>query len=90
MSLRLIVRLFLAPLLVALFTAAELRQFGVPTAAAGGYVAFVCAEAAVLFWGRYQLRLARRRLGARRRLVGRRRRAPLPYDRDDGRRLVKR
>ena len=85
-----IARLFLAPLLVALLTAAELWHLGALMAAAGAYVTFVCAEAAVLFWGRYQLRLAHRRLAACRRLRGRRRRALLPYDRDDGRRVVRR
>lgn len=83
-------RLVLAPLLVALVAAAELAPYGRLKAAAGAYVTFVCAQAVVVSWGRYQLWLARRRLAARRRLRGRRGRATLPYDRDDGRRLVRR
>jgi hypothetical protein len=71
MPLRAITRLLIGPLLVGLLAGIELRRYGVAAAAAGVYFVFVAAEATVLLWGRYQLRLARRRLPSRRRPRGR-------------------
>jgi hypothetical protein len=85
-----IARLFVGPLLVVLLAAINLLPRGAPTAAVGAYVTFVCAETAVVWWARYQLRLARRRFAARRRSCERRRAATLAYDRDDGRRVEER
>ena len=90
MSLSATVRLVLAPLVAALLSAAELLPSGHLTAVAGVYATFVCAQAAVLVWGRYQLWLARRRLDLCRGQRGRRRGPALSYDHDDGRRRNRR
>lgn len=73
MPMRAISRLVIGPLLVALLAGIELWRFGVAAAEVGGYFAFVAAEATVFLWGRFRLRLARRRLATRHRL---RRRLP--------------
>lgn len=58
---------FLGPFVVALLAGRQLWRYGLLTAAAGAYVTFLVAEAAIVLSGRYQLRLARRRMATRRR-----------------------
>lgn len=67
MLVRGIFRLCVGPLAVALFAGIQLWRYGLLTAAAGAYFTFVVAEAAIVLAGRYQLRLARRRMTTRRR-----------------------
>jgi hypothetical protein len=66
-----IVRLFLGPLLVALLAGIGLWRYGVLFATVGAYLTFVATQAAVVWWSRYQLRLARRRLDVQRRRLDR-------------------
>lgn len=67
-AVRAILRLFLGPLAVAMFAGIQLWRYGMFAAAGGAYLVFVVAQVAIVFWGRYQLRMARRRLATRRRL----------------------
>jgi len=66
MGMRFIFRLLLGPLVVAMFAGIRLEPYGLMTSAAGAYLTFTVAQAAIVAWGRYQLRLARRRAAARR------------------------
>ena len=59
---RLVGRMLLGPLAVGVFAGVELAQRGAMTAALGGYTAFVLAQLAVVFWGRWRLHRARRHL----------------------------
>jgi hypothetical protein len=68
MPVRVSFRLFVGALAIALLAGIQLWRYGVLAAAAGGYFTFAVGEAAVVLWGRFQLRLARRRLATRRRL----------------------
>jgi hypothetical protein len=64
---RVLVRIVFGPLAVATFAGVELARFGAFTAAAGAYFVFSASLVAVDLWARWHLRLARRRLAARRR-----------------------
>jgi len=63
---RVILRLLLGPLAVAVFVGIRLGPDGIITSAAGAYLTFMGTQAAIFVWGRYQLRLARSRAAARR------------------------
>jgi hypothetical protein len=56
LAVRVIVRLFLGPLVIALLAGIQLSRYGAFTAVAGAYLTFAIAEAAVVLWGRYQVR----------------------------------
>lgn len=66
---RVLLRLLVGPIAVAVFAGIRLAPYGAFTLAAGAYFTFTVAQGAILVWGRYQLRLARRRAAARRRLT---------------------
>jgi hypothetical protein len=66
---RAVLRLIVGPLAVAIFAGIRLAPYGALTAAAGVYFTFVVAQAAIVLWARYQLRRARSRAAARRRLI---------------------
>jgi hypothetical protein len=68
MSVRVRVCAFFGPFVLALLAGIQLSGYGVLAAAAGAYVTFAVAEAGVVLWGRYQLRLARRRVATHRHL----------------------
>jgi hypothetical protein len=60
--LRVLSRLVLGPLAVAVLAGVVLARFGILRAAAGAYLVFFVAHVAVRQWARLHLRLARRRL----------------------------
>ena len=75
-SARLVGRMLLGPMAVGAFAGIELGGKGAIMAGVVAYTAFLAAQGAVVFWGRWQLHRARLRLAAVRarsdRLAGRR------------------
>ena len=70
---RLVLRLVIGPAAVASFAAVELRRDGHLAQAAGAYLAFTASIFLISAWGRWQLRLIKRRLDRTRGRLRRRR-----------------
>jgi hypothetical protein len=63
---RAVCRMLLGPLAIAVLAGAEFAGHGAGVASLAAYLAFVAAQTAVRFWGRWQLRRARARLAVAR------------------------